>query len=136
MLKKLKLLRVSNSDIVTQGVIVDDLTGIPLCLTLEEPWRENKRSISCIPVGVYECEYGQNSKGKGVYHVKDVPGRDFVQIHIGNTTLDIEGCILVGCEFGKYKDLQAVLSSTRAFEKLYGFAKQGKFILEISEVKK
>ena len=45
----LKLVRVTTGMDGTFGVLIKD--GVPLCVTLELPWRDNERSISCIPEG-------------------------------------------------------------------------------------
>ena len=43
-----------------------------------------------------------------------MPGRDGILIHAGNTTLDIEGCILVGMSHGVMHGENAVLKSQQA----------------------
>ena len=72
----------------------------PVCLTLEEEWKENARGISCIPAGSYLCQKVTTPKHGETYQVLDVPGRSSILIHSGNTEEDTEGCILVGKEFG------------------------------------
>lgn len=64
--------------------------------TLELPWIENEKNISCIPRGNY-IGYIRNSPSNGwVIEFKDVPNRSHIQIHSGNFTHQIKGCILVG----------------------------------------
>lgn len=67
------------------------------CYTLELPWRDNKKNISCIPEGKYKCKL-EDHKTKGrVYRLFDVPNRDGILIHVGNYAgKDSRGCILVG----------------------------------------
>jgi hypothetical protein len=48
-------------------------------------------------------------------HVLDVPERDGIRIHPGNTARDTEGCILVGRTYG----IDVVMDSRKAFGPLY-----------------
>jgi hypothetical protein len=66
------------------------------CYTLELPWRENQRKISCIPEGTYKVVHRTSPKYKDHLHVTGVPNRDLILIHTGNSAKDILGCILVG----------------------------------------
>lgn len=67
------------------------------CYTLELPWMYNEVNISCVPEGVYEYEK-RISPGKKyeVIELKGVPGRTYIQVHAGNYTRQILGCVLVG----------------------------------------
>lgn len=64
--------------------------------TLERPWLDNKRSVSCIPKGEYEVEPNDTLAHPNTYRVLNVPNRDGILIHIGNLVSHSEGCILVG----------------------------------------
>ena len=75
--------------------------GRLLCQTLERPDEGNKPRISSIPAGRYKCvrhgwEPNSTVKFKNVWRLLDVPGREAILIHAGNTIRDTEGCILVG----------------------------------------
>ena len=76
------------------------LNGEEFCDTLELPWKDNQRSVSCIPAGNYEARIrlAKESGSRDYKHllVKDVPNRSYILVHIGNTTKDTKGCILVG----------------------------------------
>lgn len=72
----------------------------PVCMTLEEEWKDNAKGISCIPAGSYLCQKVVTPKHGETYQVMDVPGRSNILIHSGNTEEDTQGCILVGKEFG------------------------------------
>ena len=76
------------------------LNGERICDTLENPWLDNQRRISCIPEGEYpvRLRYPRESGSKEYLHllVQDVPNRDMVLFHIGNTAKDTRGCLLVG----------------------------------------
>lgn len=73
--------------------------------TLELPWRDNQRNISCIPEGTYQAEIRFSKKYSRHIHIKDVEGRSLILIHWGNYAgsinprtghPDIRGCVLVG----------------------------------------
>jgi hypothetical protein len=66
------------------------------CFTLELPWLENQRSISCIPAGEYEAFKRMSPRNGSVVEFANVKDRSNIQIHRGNYTRQIEGCILVG----------------------------------------
>ena len=76
------------------------LNGERLCDTLENPWLDNKRNISCIPEGEYpvRIRLPRESATRDYIHllVKDVKDRDYILFHIGNTAKDTSGCVLVG----------------------------------------
>ena len=76
------------------------LNGERICDTLENPWQDNQRNISCIPEGIYpvRLRLPRESGTRDYIHllVKDVKDRDYILIHIGNTAKDTSGCILVG----------------------------------------
>ena len=110
------LFRMKRSDQGTRGMLVAE--GFS-CHTLELPWRENARSISCIPAGEYPVEIRISPKYGKIYWVKDVPDRTFILIHSGNWAGDtskgykshVNGCILLGKERGLLAGQWAVLNS-------------------------
>ena len=76
------------------------LNGERICDTLENPWVDNQRNISCIPEGVYpvRLRLPRESGTRDYLHllVQEVPNRDWILFHRGNTAKDTSGCILVG----------------------------------------
>ena len=66
------------------------------CFTLELPWLENQRGVSCVPRGTYKAFKRNSPKNGLVVEFRNVPDRSNIQIHSGNYTRQIEGCILVG----------------------------------------
>ena len=76
------------------------LNGELFCDTLENPWKDNQRNISCIPAGEYKVRLrpARQSATRDYVHllVQDVPDRSYVLFHRGNTAKDTRGCILVG----------------------------------------
>ena len=94
------------------------LNGERMCDTLELPWKDNQRSISCIPEGVYKVRLrlARESATRDYLHllVEDVPNRKWVLVHRGNSAKDSRGCILVG--LGSQQDF--VQNSTLAMDLL------------------
>ena len=76
------------------------VNGEEFCDTLELPWRDNQRRISCIPAGEYKTRIRlpRESASRNYIHllIQDVPDRDYVLFHRGNTAKDSRGCVLVG----------------------------------------
>ena len=76
------------------------LNGERMCDTLENPYINNERKISCIPEGEYKVRLrtAKESGSRDYLHllVQDVPNRDYILFHRGNSAKDTSGCILVG----------------------------------------
>ena len=76
------------------------LNGERMADTLELPWKDNQRSISCIPEGEYKVRLrlARESATRDYLHllVQDVPNRDWILFHRGNSAKDTRGCILLG----------------------------------------
>jgi len=76
------------------------INGEVFCDTLENPYINNERNISCIPEGEYKVRLrlARESATRDYLHllVQDVPNRDWILFHRGNTAKDTSGCILVG----------------------------------------
>ena len=112
----LLILRDTFSDESTIGELF--LNGERFCDTLELPYRDNQRSISCIPVGEYKVRlrYPRESATRNYLHllVEDVKDRSYILFHRGNTAKDTRGCILVGQ--GSQQDI--VHNSTLAMDLL------------------
>ncbi len=64
-------------------------------VTIELPWRDNTRGISCIPEGTYRGEAVQKNQ-KYAIQIKDVPDRDSVYITNAIFLRQLEGCIAPG----------------------------------------
>ena len=112
----LLLLRDTFTDESTIGELF--VNGERFCDTLELPYRDNQRSISCIPTGEYKVRLRlpRESATRHYIHllVKDVKDRSHILFHRGNTAKDTRGCILVGQ--GTQQDI--VYNSTLAMDLL------------------
>jgi hypothetical protein len=64
--------------------------------SLELPWLNNQRRISCIPLGTYKCKKHRSPKFGRALWLQDVPNRSEILIHSGNYHTQILGCILIG----------------------------------------
>jgi len=113
MLQNLKMLTNKNTEVKVVNLLVIRetftevstignlyLDGEWLCDTLENPYIDNQRSISCIPAGQYKVRLrtAKESATKDYLHllVQEVPDRSLILFHSGNTAKDTRGCILVG----------------------------------------
>jgi hypothetical protein len=72
--------------------------GVVVAKTLELPWRNNTRRVSCIPEGTYLVIIRSNHKYGLHFHVTQVPSRSYILIHHANYYSDLLGCIGVGQE--------------------------------------
>jgi len=67
------------------------------CFTLELPLLNNETNVSCIyPAGGYVGRKHYSVKNGDVIAIDNVMGRTGIQVHSGNYTSQIQGCILVG----------------------------------------
>lgn len=80
-------------------IIKDNGEEIFRCKTLELPYLDNKRNISCIIEGEYDTVPYNSEKYPGTYELLEVPDRTAILIHWGNYYTNTEGCILVGKAF-------------------------------------
>lgn len=94
------LLRTYHSTHTAGALIALDARGNLLfhCVTLELPWRDNLKGLSCIPEGIYTVRHRKSAKHGDHYQVCDVPARDLILFHPGNYVYQLLGCILPGSE--------------------------------------
>lgn len=71
----------------TNGVIFIEGKNLPLCNSIELPWRNNERNRSCIPEGTYTLQKRFSAKHLWHLHLTDVPERSLILIHKGNNAL-------------------------------------------------
>jgi len=82
---------------------------------LEREWKDNKKNISCIPVGDYICERVQSPKFKNTFEICDIPNRTDVLFHKGNIEDDSHGCVLIGEQYHRYKGKASIKASREGF---------------------
>lgn len=112
----------------TLGSIISPQGGI-ICKTLELPWKDNERSVSCIKEGKYRVTLsgpvleddpnteedesgGRHPRPYSHYIVHNVPGRSGILIHRGATPKWSKGCITVGSRFGNYNTAAPTLEDS------------------------
>ena len=98
----------------TFGVI--RINGELVCLSLELPWKNNQRDISCFPEGQYIAKRIKSEKFGETFQLIGVPGRDHIEFHIGNTVDDTHGCTLLGSYLAMFGNRKGIARSKRAFE--------------------
>jgi len=76
----------------TNGVLSHQ--GKKICETIELPWRDNKRMVSCIPEGQYRMIRRMHAKHGDQLAIVNVPQREAILIHPANFALsELQGCI-------------------------------------------
>lgn len=92
------------------------LNGKHIAYTIELPWRDNKRRVSCIPEGTYVLRKRYSEKFKWHFVLLDVPNRSFILIHPANDAQkEQQGCIAPVTQFtGEGKGTE----SRKAMQKL------------------
>ena len=136
--RDVRLCRLTRSDQGTEGLL---LAGDFNCKTLELPWRDNQRQVSCIPPGEYDVEMRLSNKYGRIYWVREVPNRTYILIHSGNYAGDttkgfkshVMGCILLGKERGYLAGQRAVLNSRITVRAFMRDMEYQKFKLHVQE---
>ena len=95
---KLLLQRFSDNTKQTIGIlsVIDTETAKPVyrCFTIEPPWLNNKKQVSCIPTGIYKVLPYKSKKFGDTLLIDNVPNRLGILIHVGNHVKNTKGCIL------------------------------------------
>lgn len=93
--------------------------GKIIAKTLELPWKDNKRSVSCIPEGKYivKKQPPKESRPYTYFRIPNVADRSGILIHRGTDVKHSLGCILVGSRFANfYTDKPVLEESTRKMQ--------------------
>lgn len=121
------LIRLSRCSRQTLGrfYVFDDTTPVFEATTLELPWRDNQKAVSCIPSeSIYTVTKRYSPKYKDHWLIESVPGRSYILIHAGNKHDHTKGCVLLGSpSAGHTHDidgdgLQDIVSSRRTILRL------------------
>jgi hypothetical protein len=98
----------------TQGTL--EWKGTIVCYTIELPWLDNQRRISCVPEGEYVLQKRFSPKFNWHLHLRNVPGRDLILIHPANdAATELLGCI---APVAKHTGIGKGSSSRKALKKL------------------
>ncbi len=90
--------------------------GKLICKTIELPWKNNERRVSCIPEGKYILEKRYSLKYKWHIHVTGVQNRSLILFHPANNAIkELNGCI---APVTKISGPGLGLLSRKAFRKL------------------
>ena len=84
---------------------------------LEPYHRDNEKSISCIPAGMYKVKKVNSPTYGTTYEICDIHGRSHVLFHSGNYDHNSKGCVLVGTGFGLWSGNEVITDSRAAFSK-------------------
>lgn len=97
------------------GLFGHIIVGLDKFITLELPWEDNQKNISCIPAGKYSCKYTWSTRfNRRHYLVSGVPDRAGIRIHPANTASQLNGCIALGLGIGDFKGKKGVTNSRKA----------------------
>lgn len=107
--------------------------------TIERPWLNNQRQVSCIPPGTYTCvphgwEPNATVREKKAYLLLGTEPRTAILIHPANWADQLMGCIAPGMSSGILSGKPAVLSSQAAMAAICQIVGQNKFQLTIQGV--
>ena len=85
------------------------IDGLWYCYTVEQPWRQNRRFVSCVPCGEYDLVHFESNKygntvalrnpdlGVHLYKQQADPDERYACLfHAANWSSDLQGCIAPG----------------------------------------
>lgn len=106
--------------------------GKEICKTIELPWKENQRRISCVPEGTYRIRKRFSPKFKWHLEVISVKNRDLILFHPANDALkDLNGCIAPVSELtGERKGIRSRIAFERLKETVFPYLEKG-FVIEL-----
>lgn len=125
---EITVLRYNTEPDYTDGMLFIDNEFF--CYTIEDGHRDVKvYGETRIPDGTYQLEFRTEGgfhqrysarygkKHKGMLWVRNVPGFEYILIHVGNTPEDTAGCLLVGDQ--PIRDEAFIAGSRKTYEALY-----------------
>ena len=114
----------------TNGIL--SFEGNEICKTIELPWRENKKRISCIPEGKYKIRKRYSAKFKWHLEVMNVKNRDLILVHPANDALkELNGCIAPVSELtGEGKEASSRVALERLKSEVFPILEKG-FVIDL-----
>jgi hypothetical protein len=117
------------------------IDGVQFCHTLEDIQRVKKvHGKTAIPTGRYDvtlshsprfsASYAAKGRGANLPRLHGVQGFEGVLIHIGNFSIDTEGCILVGSWQRSYRNM--IGNSVNTYKKLHAKLSESKTPVRIT----
>lgn len=94
--------RISSTAIYTlsNNYVIENKKTIFKFKGIELPWKDNAKSISCIPSGIYKATaVRRSSNNKYALLIHDVPNRSEIMVHTANYVRDLRGCLAPGLNF-------------------------------------
>lgn len=116
----------SNKEATLSKIYLDDVF---YCYGLEDQYQEIKiQDETRIPAGTYNIKLrnagsmtkkysARYSFHRGMLHIQDVPGFEYIYIHTGNNDNQSSGCLLVGLK--RNEGTYVITSSRDGYKKLY-----------------
>lgn len=137
--------RFSSSDkqILGKLYLYDNTNLVYTCYTLELPWKDNEKMVSCIPPKPggrlsYKLKVVDSSPSFNYKHIDilDVENRTYIKIHRGNYRHEIKGCVLCGTDLVDLNNdgLKDVKSSKVALDKILELSNEDLTLLTITWV--
>lgn len=107
---EIKLIRESFGDTFTEGKLLID--NVFECYTVEDTDRKMEEDLTrkvngktAIPRGRYELVLSMSNRFKKVLpEILNVPGFAGIRVHSGNSSIDTDGCIILGSVNDKLDD--------------------------------
>lgn len=107
------------------------INGKHECVSLEDEYRKEKvYGETRIPAGTYRIKFRKEGRmhydhltelgkdfHKGMLHLQDVPGFEFILMHEGNFEKNTLGCILIGT--AKNREAGTITESKKAYKIFY-----------------
>ena len=109
------------------------VNGKKVCNTIELPWKENQRKVSCVPEGVYKVRKRFSQKFKWHLEIINVKNRDLILFHPANNALkELNGCIAPVSEIsGEGKGIRSRIAFDKLKEILFPYLEKG-FVIELT----
>ncbi len=125
---KFILNRLLQGDKGTNGQLT--YNGVPICYTIERPWLDNQRRISCIPADTYIITKRYSKKFGWHLLVNNVPNRSLILFHPANNAIkELLGCIAPVSELkGLGMGINSKAASKRFFDLVFAAIERGETV--------